>query len=55
LPAVLGAARGAELQAGLPGLRLLHVLFGFLLNRILSEEAISGKILNFFEEARTWL
>jgi hypothetical protein len=30
---MLGAARIAELQTDLPALRILHVVFGFLLRR----------------------
>jgi len=67
LPALLGPARATELQADLLILRVLHVLFGFLLSfaekdlaRILA--ALSGDFSGHqiqipadrFQEARTW-
>jgi len=67
LPALLGPARATELQADLLILRVLHVLFGFLLS--FSEEDIAGILAALsgdfsghqiqipadrFQEARTW-
>jgi hypothetical protein len=64
---VLDAFGGAQLQADLPGLRILHVLLGLLLKKGIEKRAArphrgkrffqgtnTTKDLEEFQEARTW-